>query len=105
VESPRCLHVLGAKNNDQDAFTASKNDLQTHNIVDNLQVPREQVLQQRNGPLLESFGKDSMVGEEECVGDDFPGIVPRNLLLIDENAHEFWNGESRMGVVELNGGV
>ena len=68
-------------------------------------MPREQVFQQRNGPLLESFGKDSVVCEEECVGDDIPGFVPRNLFLIDENTHEFRNSESGVGVVELDGGI
>ena len=62
------------------------------------------MLQQRNGPLFESFGEDSVVGEEEHVGDDLPGFVPRNLLLVNENAHELRNGESRVGIVELDGG-
>ena len=68
-------------------------------------MPRKQVLQQRNGPFLESFGKDGVIGEEECVGDDLPGFVPRNLFLIDENTHQFRNSESRVGIVELDGGI
>lgn len=46
-----------------------------------------------------------MVGEEERVGDDLPGVVPWNLLLVDEDTHEFWNSKSRVGIVELDGGI
>jgi len=93
------------KSDDQKPFVTNKNDAPTHNIVDYLQVPREQVLQQRNGPLLESFGENSVVGEEERVGDDLPGLIPRNVFLIDENTHEFRNSESRVSIVELDGGI
>ena len=103
--TPVVLTCSKGKNDDQKPLITSKNDVSTHNIVDYLQVPREQVLQQRNRPLLEGFRKDSVVGEEECVGDDLPGVVPRNLFLIDENTHEFRNSESRVGIVELDSGV
>jgi hypothetical protein len=99
------LTSSGGKNSDQKPFRTSKDDAPTHDIIDNLHVPREQVLQQRNRPLLESFGKDSVIGEEECVGDDLPGFVPRNLLLIDQNTHEFWDSESGVGIVELDGSI
>ena len=39
-----------------------------------------------------------MVGEEERVGDDTPRGVPRNVLFVDEDPHEFGNRESRMGL-------
>ena len=91
--------------NGQKPIVARKNHASTHDIIDYLQVPRKQVLHQRDGPLLESFWKDGMVGKEECVGDDIPGLVPRNLFLINENTHEFRNSESRVGIVELNGGI
>lgn len=63
------------------------------------------MLEQPNGPLLKSFRKDSVVGEEECVSDDVPGIVPRDLLLINKNTHEFRNCESGVGIVELDGRI
>ena len=68
-------------------------------------MPWEQVLEQRDGPLLESFWEDSVVGEEECAGDDIPGVIPWHILFIDENTHEFWNGKRRVCVIELDGGV
>ena len=63
------------------------------------------MLEQRDGPLLESFGKDSVVGEEERVDDDLPGTIPRNLLFINEDTHEFRNCESGMRIVELDGSI
>lgn len=68
-------------------------------------MPWEQVLEQRDGPLLESFWEDSVVGEEERAGDDIPSSVPCDILLIEENTHEFWNGKRRVGVIELDGSV
>jgi hypothetical protein len=32
-----------------------------------------------------------------------PGLVPVQTLKIDEYPHEFWDGERRVGVVELDG--
>ena len=46
-----------------------------------------------------------MVGEEERAGDDIPSSVPWDILLIEENTHEFWNGKRRVGVIELDGSV
>lgn len=105
LRHPGLTYMFWTQKQRSESIITSGNDAWTHNIVDDLQVPREQVLQQRNGPLFESFGKDSVVGEEECVDDDLPGIVPWNLLLVDENAHEFRNGEGRVSIVELDGSI
>ena len=99
------LQVLEVRMPIRDFFRTRRNYVQTHNIIDDLQVPREQVFQQRNRPLLKSFRKDGVVGEEERVGNDLPGVVPRNLLLVDENTHQFWDGESGVCIVELDGSI
>lgn len=39
-----------------------------------------------------------MVREEERVGDDIPGLVPGDVLLVDEDAHQFGDGERRVGL-------
>lgn len=39
-----------------------------------------------------------MVSEEERLGDDGPSLVPRDILLIDKYAHQFNNGERRVGL-------
>ena len=68
-------------------------------------MPRQQVLHERDRPLLQRLGEDSVVGVEERVGGNLPGGVPGHVLLVDEDAHELDNGESRVSVVELNGVV
>lgn len=42
-----------------------------------------------------------MVREEECPGDNVPGSIPRELLLINKNAHELRNGERRVGLESI----
>ena len=39
------------------------------------------------GNLSATYGQDGMVGEEERVGGDLPGLVPRYVLLVDQDAH------------------
>lgn len=41
-------------------------------LVDDLQVPGQERLQQVDGPALQSFGQDRVV----CVGEGAPGEVP-----------------------------
>ena len=63
------------------------------------------MLHEPDGPLLERLGKYGMVRVEEGLGDDGPGIIPANFLLIDEDAHELDDGERRVSIVELDGDV
>ena len=44
-----------------------------------------------------------MVGITESLARNVPGLIPRNTLLVDEQAHQFCHSDSRMGVVELHG--
>ena len=43
-----------------------------------------------------------MVGIGKGMGDDLPGLLPRNVVGIHEDTHQFRNRQSRMGIVELN---
>ena len=45
-----------------------------------------------------TYGKDSVVREEEHVGDDVPSSVPRNVLLVEENAHQLNYSERRVSL-------
>jgi hypothetical protein len=61
-------------------------------------VAREEVLEERDGPLLERLGQHGVVRVEEGVGDDLPRGVPRLILLVDEDAHELGYRERRVGL-------
>ncbi len=59
-------------------------------------IPRKKVLQEGNGPLLECLGKDSVVRVEERVSRDLPSLVPWDILLVNEDAHEFGDRKCRV---------
>ena len=48
------------------------------------------------------LGKHGMVRERKRSGNNLPGGVPLNFLLIDEDAHELGDGERWVGIVQLN---
>lgn len=72
-------------------------------VVDDLQVTRQQVLEKRNGPLLESLGQDGVVGVAEGLAHDVPGIIPVKALNIDENSLQLRNRHGRVRVIKLDG--
>ena len=71
--------------------------------IDDLQMAREQPAQQRHRPGLERFRQQGVVRVVQCRGADAPSILPRELVLVDEDAHELRNGDRSMGLVELDG--
>lgn len=67
------LRLLNDRHTSKDASVVGKRlfDLlkeEQINVVDNLQVPRKEVLEQANGPFLQSLGKDRVVGVAELRG-------------------------------------
>jgi hypothetical protein len=68
-------------------------------VVDNLEVAGQEVLEERDGPLLQCFGQDGVVGVAESGLNDGPGLVPLQTLLIDQNALELGDGECGVCVV------
>ena len=78
-------------------------------------MSRQEVLHERYGPFLrhiqyvylssstsaaylEGLGKDGVVSEEERVGNDVPGGIPWEVLLIEKDAHELGDGEGWVGL-------
>lgn len=61
-------------------------------LVDDLEVTGQQVLHQRDRPLLQCLGEDGVVCIAEGVGDETPGLVPVEAFLIDEDTLELDNG-------------
>jgi len=80
-------------------------------------MAREEVLHQRDRPLLECLRKDSVVGVAESLLDNCttlarpcnvyllltaPGIVPLQALNIDQYSLKLRDGKRWVGVVELD---
>ena len=70
--------------------------------IDDLHVARQQPLHQRNRPALERLGQQRVVGVGERRLRDLPGLVPFEPVEVDEDAHQFGDGDRGMGVVELH---
>lgn len=72
-------------------------------VVDDLQMAWQQVLEERDGPLLQCLRQDRVVGVAESLADDVPGIIPVEALNVDENPLQLRNSQGWVGVIELNG--
>ena len=88
-----------------DRLGALSRQMMLVDLVDNLQVPRQYPIEQRNRPGFECFRQQGVIGIGAGRDSDFPGPVPRHVVQVDKDAHQLRNGDARVGVVELNGGV
>ena len=71
----------------------------THDLGD----AREELLEDRHLPGLQGLGEHRVVGVGEGPGDDGPGGIPAQAVLVHEQPHELGDGQHRVGVVELDG--
>ena len=61
------------------------------------------LLQQADRPAFEGLGHQGVIGVADRSAGDLPGLVPLEVVLVDQQAHQLGDGERRMGVVELDG--
>ena len=73
--------------------------------IDDLQMARQQPLEQFDRPGLERFRQQRVVGVGQRRHGDLPRLVPAEVVQIAQNAHQFGDGETGMGVVELHCGL
>ncbi len=69
--------------------------------VDDLQMPRQQPLEQLDRPGLERFRQQRVVGVGQRGDGDLPGLVPAEIVQVDQDPHQLGDRKARMGVVEL----
>ena len=82
----------------RDLFEKSAVDLE-----DDLQMARQHVLQQIDGPLLERLGHERVIGVSAGGIGDLPGAIPVEIVLVHQHAHQLGDGEGRVRVIELDG--
>ena len=75
----------------------------TADLVDDLVHAGEELGERADGPLLQSLGQDGVVGVAHDLRHDVPGVVPLELLLVDEDAHELGAAHGGVRVVGVNG--
>jgi hypothetical protein len=85
-------------------------------LVNNLQVSREEFLEQADFPFLKGLGEHSVAVDQllrrtgdECllrIGKDLshntPSLIPRDILLIEQDPHQLGNSQGRVGIIHLN---
>ena len=72
-------------------------------LVDELEVAREETPQQPDRPDLERLGEDRVVRVGERGDADLPGSIPLQPLAVDQDPHQLRDRQGRVGVVELDG--
>jgi hypothetical protein len=75
----------------------------TVDLEDDIHVPRQDPADEVHRPGFQCFGQHRVVGVGKGFFTDGPGVVPCQPFLVHEQAHEFGNGDGRVGVVELDG--
>ena len=71
-------------------------------LVDDLQVPRNQHLEQLDWPALQSLRKQRVIGVRQRAQGDVPGLIPGELRLIEKNTHQLGNGHGWVRVIHLD---
>ena len=74
----------------------------TVDLVDDLQVARDQYLEQLDRPALQRLGKQRVIGVGQCANGKSPGLIPRQARLIQQQAHQLGDRQRRMRVVHLD---
>mmetsp|Transcript_8516 Transcript_8516/g.21968 ORF Transcript_8516/g.21968 Transcript_8516/m.21968 type:complete len:211 (-) Transcript_8516:739-1371(-) len=71
-------------------------------IIDNLHVPRKKLFHQADGPFLQSFRENCVIGEGEHLCRDFPRLGPPNVVLVHQKTHQLRNAKCRVCVIQLH---
>ena len=71
-------------------------------LVDDLQVPRQEPLEERDRPGLQRLGQQRVIGVAARVANDLPRDRPLHVVDVDQQAHQLDDGHRRMRVVELD---
>ena len=70
--------------------------------IDQLHVARQQPLEQVQRPALQRLGQEGVVGIAEGAPGNIPRLVETQIVMIDQQPHQFGDRHRRMGVVQLD---
>ena len=71
-------------------------------LVDDLELARQQLLKVVQRPLLKRLGKQRVVGVGQGASRQIPGLIPPQLRVVEQDAHQFGDREGGMRIVELD---
>jgi len=71
-------------------------------LVDDLQVPRQDRAEHLERPALQRLGQQRVVGVGEGLPRYLPGLVPAQAVLVEQQAHQLGDRDRGMGIAELH---
>ena len=72
-------------------------------LADDLQVARQQHLEPGERPFLQGLGQQRVIRVGQRPLGEVPGLVPAEVGVVEQNAHQLGDGQRRVRVVELDG--
>ena len=72
------------------------------NLENNLQMTRQNFTQHVDGPGLQRFAHQGMVGIREDLAGYLERLIPAELMLVNQQAHQLRNRQHRVRVIEMN---
>ena len=70
-------------------------------LVDDIEQPRQQLLKHPHRPFFQRFRQQGVISVSHSAAGNLPGFVPAQPLFIQQQAHQFGDRATGMGVVEL----
>ena len=71
-------------------------------LIDQFHVSWKQIVEQFNRPTLESFRQNRMICISKGLTAYLPSFIPFQLLLVNQESHQFRDCNRRMRIVKLN---
>lgn len=71
-------------------------------FIDDFNVAGKQGSEQGQGPALQRFRQEGVIGVIESPGSNIPRLFPAEFVFIHQQAHEFRYANGRVCVIELN---
>ena len=65
-------------------------------------MPGQKLGKKGERPGLQSLGKEGMISIGQGFPGDFPGLVPGEVMVVHQKAHQLRYGNGGMGVVEMD---
>ena len=72
-------------------------------LEDDLQVARQHHFEPRQRPFLQGFGQQRVIRVRQRPLREAPGLIPSEMRVIQQDAHQLGDRQRRMRIVELDG--